>query len=211
MINKKNKPILKWPGGKEKELPNISNALPKKINDYYEPFVGGGAVFVNIEAKKYFINDKARELATLYKVIKNNAKRREFLNYLKAIDKSWKELGLFVSNEEKSLCALYKKYKSNLDKDVLKKTACDFIAKHNNYLKKLLPIPFNVAFEELIKELNKNLSRKITRMERIEREKGALPKQDVIKNIESAFKSAYYMQMRYFLNICKFHKHILLT
>ena len=70
-MNKYNKPILKWPGGKERELSSILSSLPQTIENYYEPFVGGGAVFVNISAEKYFINDITSELTSLYKILKN--------------------------------------------------------------------------------------------------------------------------------------------
>lgn len=39
------KPFVKWAGGKRQLLPEIKRYLPSKIKDYYEPFVGGGAVF----------------------------------------------------------------------------------------------------------------------------------------------------------------------
>ena len=35
------KPIIKWPGGKEKELPHIKLHAPQRFESYYEPFVGG--------------------------------------------------------------------------------------------------------------------------------------------------------------------------
>lgn len=38
------KPFLKWVGGKTQIIDNIINKFPKKINNYYEPFVGGGSV-----------------------------------------------------------------------------------------------------------------------------------------------------------------------
>lgn len=44
-------PLIKYPGGKEKELNYIIPALPAKIDNYYEPFVGGGAVYFAIDAK----------------------------------------------------------------------------------------------------------------------------------------------------------------
>ena len=55
------KPIIKWPGGKEKELEFIFPNAPTKINNYYEPFVGGGSVFMAFNANKFFINDKSKE------------------------------------------------------------------------------------------------------------------------------------------------------
>jgi DNA adenine methylase len=42
------KPIIKWAGGKERELPYIMSHLPSKIVTYIEPFVGGGALFFEL-------------------------------------------------------------------------------------------------------------------------------------------------------------------
>ena len=54
------KPFIKWPGGKKEELKTITQNLPDKINNFYEPFVGGGAVFLGIEdSDKFYINDKS--------------------------------------------------------------------------------------------------------------------------------------------------------
>lgn len=60
--NKNLRPLLKYPGGKERELNHINDALPSIINNYYEPFLGGGAVYFNINAKHYYVNDKSKEL-----------------------------------------------------------------------------------------------------------------------------------------------------
>jgi hypothetical protein len=38
-------PFLKWAGGKRQLLPRILQLVPARIDTYYEPFVGGGAVF----------------------------------------------------------------------------------------------------------------------------------------------------------------------
>ena len=77
-------PLIKYPGGKEKELNYIIPALPAKIDNYYEPFVGGGAVYFSIEAKKYYINDKSDELISLYEMVKEQ--NQEFFNKLNAIE-----------------------------------------------------------------------------------------------------------------------------
>jgi len=39
------KPFLKWAGGKRQLVPAIRELMPKKYNRYFEPFVGGGALF----------------------------------------------------------------------------------------------------------------------------------------------------------------------
>src|SRR5258706_9773963 len=63
-------PIIKWAGGKEAELKYILPNLPERFEKYFEPFVGGGAVYFSINAGEIFINDKSEELMTLYQLIK---------------------------------------------------------------------------------------------------------------------------------------------
>jgi DNA adenine methylase len=195
-----NKPLLKWPGGKEREIPVIFKALPQKIENYYEPFVGGGAVFVNINAKKYFINDKATELANLYRIIKSNSKRAVFIDYIKSIDKSWTNLYLFTKDNKNALEKIYSNYKKELNKDKTKKEVSNFLLNNKLFFNKVFPKPFDIKLENFSKELNKNLLGKIKRMQVLESRKGSLPESDIIKNLESSIKSAFYMQMRFFLN-----------
>src|SRR5689334_17821039 len=64
-------PFLKWAGGKEQELKYILPSIPP-FDSYYEPFLGGGAVFFAIQAKKKIINDKSSELFNLYMMIAQN-------------------------------------------------------------------------------------------------------------------------------------------
>ena len=76
------KPILKWAGGKTQILDKIFTHFPKNINNYYEPFCGGGSVFINLlndlEKGKIVIsgniniNDINKNLINLYKFVKNN-------------------------------------------------------------------------------------------------------------------------------------------
>lgn len=86
-------PILKYPGGKTKELDVIKKLFPDYKN-YYEPFLGGGAVWLNIEAERYYVNDISDDLMKLYKLIKEND--IEFYELMKVIDDLWN-----IENEEK--------------------------------------------------------------------------------------------------------------
>lgn len=65
-------PFLKWAGGKRQLLPEIRKHMPKAYKDYYEPFVGGGAVLFDVQPKRAFINDANEELVNLYTVIKES-------------------------------------------------------------------------------------------------------------------------------------------
>ena len=65
-------PFLKWAGGKRQLLPTIKEYVPQKFGQYYEPFVGAGAVLFSLQPKKSVINDTNSELINCYRVIKNN-------------------------------------------------------------------------------------------------------------------------------------------
>lgn len=66
------KPFLKWAGGKRQLLPEINLYTPKKFNMYHEPFVGAGAVLLDLEPRNAVINDFNSELINAYKVIKDD-------------------------------------------------------------------------------------------------------------------------------------------
>jgi len=66
------KPIIKYLGGKYKEIPNFIDYIPKEFNTYIEPFIGGGALYFYLEPKKAIINDINEKLITFYSTIKNN-------------------------------------------------------------------------------------------------------------------------------------------
>lgn len=66
------KPVLKWAGGKRQLLPQISNLLPSKYNNYIEPFVGGGALFFYLMPENATLIDNNPILINVYQVIQNS-------------------------------------------------------------------------------------------------------------------------------------------
>ena len=68
------KPILKWVGGKRQLLSEILPLVPTKISTYVEPFLGGGALFFELQPKKAIVNDYNWELINVYKVIRDYPK-----------------------------------------------------------------------------------------------------------------------------------------
>lgn len=89
-------PIIKWPGGKEKELKYIIPNAPQ-FERFIEPFVGGGSVFMGVEADQYYINDFSPELIELYHCIEKSD--TEFFKYAEMMDVSWnKSADFFRSN-----------------------------------------------------------------------------------------------------------------
>lgn len=60
------KPIFKYRGGKAKEIPLFAQFIPTDFNTYYEPFVGGGAVYFHINPIDAVINDINTSLIKAY-------------------------------------------------------------------------------------------------------------------------------------------------
>ncbi|HEP1800538.1 TPA: DNA adenine methylase [Streptococcus suis] len=74
-------PFTKWTGGKRQLLPVIKSLMPDNYNSYFEPFIGGGAVFFELIPKKAIINDFNSELINCYRQIKDNPQKLiELLN-----------------------------------------------------------------------------------------------------------------------------------
>lgn len=59
-------PVLKYRGGKSRELSHFLHYIPDDFDRYIEPFLGGGAVFFHIEPEKAILNDINARLMTFY-------------------------------------------------------------------------------------------------------------------------------------------------
>lgn len=75
------KPIVKWVWWKRQLLKQFEDLFPKDFNNYFEPFLGGWAVFFHLQREKSFLSDVNEELINLYNVVKNNPK--ELISWLK--------------------------------------------------------------------------------------------------------------------------------
>ena len=84
MIDKKFSPAIKWAGGKTQLLNIITENLPDSDNNYYEPFIGGGAVLLSVKPEKALINDINEQLINLYIQIRDSVD--DVLNKINNLD-----------------------------------------------------------------------------------------------------------------------------
>lgn len=90
MSNSKIAPFVKWAGGKRQLLSQIKERMPEKYNNYFEPFVGGGAVTFELLPAKALINDINKALMNAYKQICDSPDA--FLKAVNKIDEEmWKD------------------------------------------------------------------------------------------------------------------------
>jgi DNA adenine methylase len=70
-------PFVKWAGGKTQLLDRLDKLIPLAFNRYFEPFLGGGALFYHLTSVRNlrfvaYLSDKNQELINAYKVVKSN-------------------------------------------------------------------------------------------------------------------------------------------
>jgi DNA adenine methylase len=81
--------IIKWAGGKKQLLAQFEPLFPNRIEHYYDPFIGGGAVALYIskhfKPKEVYLSDINEELINVYTVIRDNVEEliRELKEYKK--------------------------------------------------------------------------------------------------------------------------------
>lgn len=190
-------PIIKWPGGKEKELKYILPNTPS-FERYFEPFVGGGSVFMAMTATEYYINDLSTELISLYNNIATS--NETFFWYAELMDESWENCVKFFNNN-RILVKKYLEYREEkILKEDLKKYLHEFCASKKDEIFAILGNEISSLPSIIIKEMETNLFRKMVRMRELEIEKHLLPDKDLDDNIETAIKSAVYMNYRYLYN-----------
>ena len=85
MIKKIKRSPLFYVGDKYRLMKQLLDLFPQEINNFYEPFAGGGTVFLNIKANKYFLNDIDRHLVNIHKLLISNAKNPE--KFFKDVEK----------------------------------------------------------------------------------------------------------------------------
>ena len=71
-LKKETYPIVKWVGGKRQLMFELIKNMPKSYNRYFEPFIGGGALFFELQPDNAYISDMNEELINLYKVVRDN-------------------------------------------------------------------------------------------------------------------------------------------
>lgn len=140
---------LFYVGDKYKLITEIKTHFPQNINTFVEPFVGGGSVFMNVEAQNYILNDLDSHVISLHKFLCSfNRKTQKFFDTLFALIKQYglscSYLYDIVPQELKS--QFVKTYYARFNKEAFNQLKSDFNKEHREdlfYLYTLLIYGFN--------------------------------------------------------------------
>lgn len=193
-MSKIQKGLLKWAGGKEREIANLKVNFPRSINRYFEPFVGGGSVYLNVNANSYFINDAYDELTEFYRLILNN--NQDLKKYLLMLDEIWTEITNLFSKFSHQLIQLAKEVNQGNLNSQLTIISGEFwkLLAQDKY--KIL-LSNNLDFRN---NFEKNVKQKIQRIAQHE-QKGKLSDIDLKDNLKTALKAAGYTHIRSVYNL----------
>lgn len=87
-VKMKLSPTVKWAGGKRQIIDKLKKYAPKKFGKYFEPFVGGGALFLDIQPKHAVINDTNKDLISAYKCLRSKKWYKKMLALLNEHEKN---------------------------------------------------------------------------------------------------------------------------
>lgn len=93
--------FIRRPGNKSKYLKHILPLFPKSYNTYIEPFVGSGAVFLNIRPTKWIINDINKDIINIWKSVQHDPSN--LINLFEIFSKHFKPLNI---KQKKLYCQL---------------------------------------------------------------------------------------------------------
>lgn len=80
------RPFLRWAGSKRRLLRFLVPYIPRKLSKYYEPFLGGGALFFYLAPDRAEISDASSPLIETYRAVRTNPK--EILKFLRPLKPS---------------------------------------------------------------------------------------------------------------------------
>ena len=137
MKSKNYRSPLFYMGDKFKLLDQLKNIFSNNINNFIEPFAGGGSVFLNIKANKYLLNDRDSYLIKLHKHLLKYSKNSN--TFFREIKKIVQKYGLSRSYEKDIVPKILRKkyvktYYAKFNKSAYTKLKKDFNdSKKNNY------------------------------------------------------------------------------
>ena len=191
------KPIIKWPGGKSREIDKIEHLIPE-YDRYIEPFFGGGALFFHLAPKAAAINDISASLMQYYALVKSQD--RELYDLLTCYNNSFKHLVDVCSQETNELLHIFFRLKEGaIGEAELGLVLGSFISglseKINFGFSKKLLLNKNEFDDYLLRMAADKFARTV-----VNYEKKPFSTGDLCENLITGFTSGYYMYFRKVFN-----------
>lgn len=177
--------IIKWPGGKSREIDMIKDLIPEEYDRYVEPFFGGGALYFHMNPRRAAINDLSGPLMNFYRQVKEQTFELKSLlygyaesmaNLLAVCDENGKAIrAAFDSRQADGITALL---------DALLPQICSGLAPN-----------LVLNQEQFLDQMRKMVSDKFERTY-ANHHKMPFSDEDLLENLITGFTSGFYMYFR---------------
>ncbi len=184
------KPILKWPGGKSREIAQIYGLIPA-FDRYIEPFFGGGALYFHLQPERAAVNDTCRDLMDFYGLVQ--AQDPALLACLTTYSESFQGMLDWVRARMTRLLALLEALSA--DEAAAQEGLCALLDGWTPEILRLFSQPLvqdPVCFRQ---ELERAVWDKLRRTAANHRRRPFSP-EDLAENLATGFASGYYMYFR---------------
>src|SRR6478609_5947503 len=150
------KPFIKWAGGKRGVMDKLEQKFPKAFNNYYEPFLGGGAVMMHLESTNkpkgtIFASDISEPLIITYKMIQNHVE--ELIALLNNQNYQWNS-----PTDARERFLLHRYHFNRLKLKSYMSIATEIATAHNVKLEILFDGVINKSTSTCVKELTKAMT-----------------------------------------------------
>jgi DNA adenine methylase len=183
-------PIIKWPGGKSRELDRILPLIPKHKR-YIEPFFGGGALFFHLAPEEAAVNDISPDLMDFYRLVQ--AQDFELHRCLNTISKTFQGLIQALEREKETLYDLFEDLHSGiLAPEQMEPSIAMLLSRLGKagFDKNLIFDP-----ESFYSSLQKNAADKFLRTLKNHKIRPFSP-EDLLENLITGFTAGYYVYFR---------------
>ncbi len=183
-------PIIKWPGGKSREIDQIYHLLPK-FHRYVEPFFGGGALFFHLAPPEAAVNDISQDLMAFYRLVQEQD--LELHRCLNRLDRTFHGLIGALTEEADTLYSLFEDLNTGLlTQDQLEPSIAMLLSRLGKVGFDDMLIQDPEAFYD---SLQKNAADKYIRTLK-NHQKLPFSPEDLIENLITGFAAGYYVYIR---------------
>lgn len=189
-------PLLKWPGGKTRELPAILGALPDDMGRLVDPFVGGGALLFALPASvPAVVNDASEDLVELYRRVQSHDDA--LLGRLDALAGWWRDLAGVVDRCAGAMVEVFTDRPERAPGAVEAAATGGALDQLVDPVVASAPPPWGEVVGALDEDLRRLVPPKLARMRGVEQRRGRrLPDADVWRNVEGAVRASLYTRLR---------------
>ena len=187
-------PVIKWPGGKSRELEVILDHVPAHSR-YFEPFFGGGAVGFKLEPTTSYVNDVDSLLVAFYQDILN--KSNKFISDLDKILHDWQEIDKLLLIYHEQYLNLFPPSISLLQSQNFSPMISKLLEDTHQQAVQIADRMQYVKSSELMVYLEKSLHSKINRVVNLQIKHEIIFEEKLqLNHLHTAIKSAYYILIR---------------